>query len=291
MGEFYSLLTAMIWAVAVILIKKTGEAVSPFALNLFRVSVSSALLILTLWAQGGDLFRVAPPRDYLLLCLSGVVAIALSDTLFHLSLNVVGAGVSAIVDSLYSPFTVLAAFLFLGERIGAPQLAGMCLVLLGVIAAAHQAPRPGTSSGRLWAGAAWGVLAMLSLAAGIVIAKPVLDRSPVIWATAVRQVGSLAVMLPISLASRRRRRLFEVFLPSQVWKTAVPGAVLGSYLALMFWIAGMKYTQAGVAAILNQSCTVYILVLAAVFLKEPFTRRKCAACALALSGILLVTFG
>ncbi len=65
--------------------------------------------------------------------------------------------------------------------------------------------------------------------------------------------------------------------------------MLGSYLALIFWIAGMKYSQVGVAAILNQSSTIYILILAALVLGEPFTRRKLVASVLAVAGILLVT--
>jgi drug/metabolite transporter (DMT)-like permease len=65
--------------------------------------------------------------------------------------------------------------------------------------------------------------------------------------------------------------------------------VLGSYLGLMCWIGGLKYTKVGVAAILNQSSTIYILILAAIFLKEPFTRRKLVASLVALAGILLVT--
>jgi drug/metabolite transporter (DMT)-like permease len=65
--------------------------------------------------------------------------------------------------------------------------------------------------------------------------------------------------------------------------------VLGSYLGLMCWIGGLKYTKVGVAAILNQSSTIYILILAAIFLKEPLTRRKFVASLVALAGIILVT--
>ena len=70
---------------------------------------------------------------------------------------------------------------------------------------------------------------------------------------------------------------------------SLPGALLGSYLALIFWIAGMKYAKVGVAAILNQSSTIYVLILAAVFLKERLTRRKLVASAVAIAGIVLVT--
>ena len=63
---------------------------------------------------------------------------------------------------------------------------------------------------------------------------------------------------------------------------ALPGAVLGSFVALLLWLAGMKYATAGVAAMLNQTSTIYILVLASLFLREPFTRRKLAAAMLAV---------
>jgi drug/metabolite transporter (DMT)-like permease len=74
-----------------------------------------------------------------------------------------------------------------------------------------------------------------------------------------------------------------------VWFHSLPGAVLGSYLGMMCWIGGLKYTKVGIAAILNQSSTVYILILAAIFLNEPFTRRKAVASLVALTGIVLVT--
>ena len=131
---------------------------------------------------------------------------------------------------------------------------------------------------------------MFTLALGIVIAKPVLDRAPVLWATTMRQIGCLCVMAPVVALSPRRRELLRVLRPSRVWRFSLPAAVLGSYLALLCWIAGMKYAKVGVSAILNQSSSIYVLILAAVFLKEPFTRRKLLATSLALAGIALVTF-
>ena len=132
---------------------------------------------------------------------------------------------------------------------------------------------------------------MLTLAFGIVIAKPVLDRSPVLWATAVRQIGSFMAMLPVALLLPSRRKIFSNFRPVPSWKYMIPGTVIGSFLGLILWIAGMKYTQAGVAAILNQTSSVHIIILATIFLREPLTRRKIAALVLALVGIVMVTAG
>jgi drug/metabolite transporter (DMT)-like permease len=53
----------------------------------------------------------------------------------------------------------------------------------------------------------------------------------------------------------------------------------------------MKYTQAGVAAILNQTSSIHILIFASLFLREPFTRFKLAAAILAVGGVLMVTIG
>ena len=114
---------------------------------------------------------------------------------------------------------------------------------------------------------------MATLGLGIVIAKPVLDRSPVMWATAVRQIGCLLTMLPALLLPRVRREVLKTFRPQRHWKFMLPATVLGSYLSLIFWIAGMKYTQAGIAAILNQTSSIHILIFSSIFLKEHFLRQ------------------
>ena len=291
MGEFFALAAAVVWAGAVVLFKKSGESIPPFALNLFRVVVSAVLLTITLAVVGEPLWGRAPLADYLILAASGVIAIAISDTLFHMSLNRVGAGINAIIDTLYSPSVVLFAFVLLGERLAPVQLVGMALVISGVLTASRHEPAPGTTRRTLLMGIVYGVLAMVTLGFGIVIAKPVLERSPILWATTVRQLGSLAVLLPVAMIVPARREIFGVFKPTRAWRFSLPGTILGSYLALIFWIGGMKLTTAGTAAILNQTATIYILLFASLFLKEPFTRRKAVAVLLALAGIMLVVNG
>lgn len=291
MGEFFSLASALVWAGAVILFKRSGETVSPFALNLFRVGISCVLFIVTLFVLGESFWGRAPAEDYLILFASGIIAIALSDTFFHKCLNIVGAGINAIVDCMYSPFAVLFAYIIVGERIGAWQYAGMVLIILGVVVASRHEPPPGVTRQKLIVGVLWGVLSMVTLAFGIVIAKPVLNRSPVIWVAAMRQFGCIAAMLPVALISSRRREIFSTFRPSRTWRFSLPGTILGSFLALMMWIAGMKYTKASIAAILNQTTTIHILIFASIFLKEQFTIRKVAAAALAVGGIVMVILG
>jgi len=291
MGTFYALMTAVMWAAAIIFLKRSGETIAPFALNVFRVGLSSVLLVPTVLLAGQEIFYPAPLRDYLTLFASGVVAIAVSDTFLLMALNRLGAGIMAIVDCLYAPFIVLFAFIMLGERLGVWQWAGMALVIVGVLIAARHEPPRGTTAKQILVGSLCGVIAMTTVAFGIVLAKPVLERSPILWATTMRQIGALIVMIPAALVMRGRRGIFGLFRPARNWKYSVPATLLGSYLALIFWIGGMKYSRAGPAAILNQTSSIYVLIFASIFLKEPFTARKVIASVLAIAGIAMVTLG
>ncbi len=288
MGELFALGSAVVWALAVILFRRSGETVSALDLNVFRVVFSSVLFLATLLLMGRPLLVDLPVRDYLVLVASGVIAIAVSDTLFHLCLNRVGAGLNAIVDTLYAPFTTFFAFLMLAERLGWYQFAGMVLISGGVVVASRSAPPPGTSRRSLWTGILYGVGSMATLGFGIVIAKPVLVKTDVLWATMIRQVGSLVVLAPVALLVPGQRARLALFRPRRNWRFMVPGTILGSYVALTLWIGGMKYTQTGVAAALNQTTTIFMLAFASIFLKERFGVRKAVAALIATGGIALV---
>jgi drug/metabolite transporter (DMT)-like permease len=288
-GEFFALAAAVVWGFAVILFRKSGETLSAFALNLFRVGITSVVFLIVLPVLRQPLLPDLPLELYLRLIISGVIGIAISDTFLHRGLNLAGAGISAIASCLYSPFIALFAFLLIDERLRPCKFFGMALVVGGVLLTTSVDPPRGSSRRNVIFGIFWGICSMATVALSIVIAKPALMEVPVVWATALRQFASLLVMLPVALASPRRRSYFAAFRPSRAWRFSLSGTLLGSCLALLFWIAGMKYTQVGLAAILNQTATLWVLLFATLFLKEPFGRRKLAATALAVAGILLVT--
>jgi drug/metabolite transporter (DMT)-like permease len=51
------------------------------------------------------------------------------------------------------------------------------------------------------------------------------------------------------------------------------------------WLAGYKYTEASVAAVLNETASVFIVLLAALFLREGLDARRLAGVACTLSGV------
>jgi drug/metabolite transporter (DMT)-like permease len=289
LGEIFSVLAALIWAASVVLFRMSGRDITPLALNFFKNIIATVLILATLVVFRGSSMRNAPFVDYALLAVSGVLGIAVADTLFFKSLNIVGAGLSQIASLSYSPFVILFTFVFLGERLTVGDLIGAGLILLGILLTTKHEHDSELARHDLVRGVGLATLSVATMALSVAIAKPILDRSPVLWATAVRLISGVAAIMLLTAISPRRRYLWKTLRPSRSWRTAVPAAVLGAYLAMIVWIAGMKYTQASTASILNQTSAVFVLPLAAVFLHERITLRKLAAVLTALTGVVLVT--
>ncbi len=289
-GEILSASSAFLWAIAVLLFRVSGRTVEPLGLNLFKSALSTILLVLTMLFIGDPLVPQAPWESYGLLILSGLLGVAVSDTLFFACLNLLGAGLTAIVDCFYSPFVILFSVFFIGERMGARRLAGVALILAAMVLVSRKNGEDLPPRKNLFKGIGLGILAMLTMAAGIVMIKPMLAHTPVLWATQLR-MGAATIGLAAFLGVHPRRR--EIIRPLQNpanWKIMSLASFLGTYIALLAWMAGMKYTQASIAAPLNQLATVFIFVLAAVFLKEKATRPKIAAVILATLGAFLVSW-
>jgi len=111
----------------------------------------------------------------------------------------------------------------------------------------------------------------------------------VLWVTFYRLVGGLVPLGLLIPFHPRRRAIFLPILFPKNWKYMFPGAFLGTYVGLIVWIAGMKHTQASIASALNQMSTIFIFILAAVFLKEKVTPAKLLSVILAILGALLVS--
>jgi len=290
-GEILSVGAALTWAIAVLFFRVSGRTVHPLGLNLFKSFLSVVLLVLTMLLLGESLLPKTAFKDYALLGLSGFVGITLSDTFFFQCLNLLGASLTAVIDCLYSPFVILFSFLFIGERLNARQLLGVALILsaLALISRSKEKGLPPRKN--LLLGIGLGTLAMVTLAASIVMVKPLLSRSPILWVTLWRMAAGGIALLIFLPFHPRRRQISRPLVSSANWRSMVPGTFLGGYIALVAWMAGMKYTLASIAAPLNQLNSIFIFVLAAIFLKERVTKAKMAAVALATVGAFLVSWG
>ncbi len=287
-GEMYSLGCALAWAIAVVLFKKSGESLAPFALNLFKNLLGVLLFIVTILALKGTALPMIPAGDLMLILLSGFLGIAAGDTLYFRALNAISTSRVAVAQTLYSPFVIALSILFLGERLHVWQFAGVALVLAGIVLVTYARDADAPDRARLLRGFGHAVLAVFLMAVGVVIAKPMLEQYDFLWVVFLRIVGGSAGMLVIVAWRRQGRELLAAYRAVRHWPQVLIGSFIGTYLSMILWLAGYKYTQASIAAVLNELAAVFMLVLAAMFLRERVTARQVAGVALAIGGVILV---
>ena len=180
--------------------------------------------------------------------------------------------------------------IFLGERLNLMQLLGVILILSAVLSTAFDKKRDRIGAKTLVVGIILGALSMVGNAAGIILMKPVLDQTPVLWVTMIRLFGALIVLVPAFLINSRRKQMFASLVAVQSRFYLFGSSFTGAYVSLLLWIGGMKFAQVSVSAALNQTSNIFIFIFAALLLKEKITTQRLTAILLAVSGAMIVTF-
>lgn len=289
-GEAMALGSAAAWAVGVILARQLGAHLPPLTLNLLKNGLVLVVLApIALLLHAGD-WPVLPARDVAIVLASGVIGIALADTLYFRALNELGAGRMGIIGNLYSPLVLLLGFVFLDERLGGAQWLGFALVAMGVLLVSRPPGEWRTHPQHTARGVLLGLLAIALMAVAIVMVKRTLETQPLLWVTLLRLLGAVAGLLLVAALPAMRRRM--QFVAADVpWHRLLLAAIIGQGLSMVLWLGGYKYTSASVAAILNECASVFLVVLAALWLREPLGRRAFVGVLLTFSGIACMLLG
>lgn len=295
LGEFYSLACAVAWALAIIVFRKAGQGLSPQHLNLLKNSVMLAALTPTMWLLGSPF--TLPESAFIVSIISGFIGIAVGDGLYLRAVQMLGASRAGLAGMLYSPWVVLLSGIWLGESLASGQWAGLGLVLFGLLGVGlvqrHSigAIEHGQFS---WGGLLIAGAAMALMAAGVVLVKPALEQESfltVVWYRAM--AGTLPLLFWLERpGTQSHLRLWsaQAWVGVERWGLLLVGCFLGTYVAMLLWLAGYRYTQASVAAVLNESAALWIMLFAWWFLGDTLNRRQLACAGLIAVGVLLVLF-
>ena len=291
LGEFLALSCAFVWACSVIFFRRAGETVSAFNLNLFKNSLGSLLVGITLLLWIG--WRVPDPGfttyELFLLTASGVIGITLADGFSLAALERLGAGRLAIVNCLYSPCMIGTAMIVLGETLTLWQIFGAGLVVSGVLTSTFENVTQLEEKKRVTEGWILGALSMLLMAIGIVPIKPMLERpGTLLHIVEIRLLASVAASLIwLALRGRLGAGLAEFRRPLP-WRLMLIGSFLSAYMAMLLWVAGFKYAKASLVAVMNQTGTLWLLLLSCLILAEPLNRYRVFGALLGFGGVLVI---
>ena len=193
-----------------------------------------------------------------------------------------------------TPDPISPAALYPADAILPAHIAALALIIFAIwlahsrVAGADTGDRGPAN----WRAVGVASLSMALMAGSIVAVKPILPKVHAITALSIRLVGAMPRLLArVALHAGRRANLREVFTPGRHWGVLLPATFVGTYLSLLFWMLGFKYGESGPVALLNQLATIFTVILAAIFLREPVGPRKAIAAVTATVGasILVMT--
>ena len=287
MGDLYAVITAVCWSSAVILFDISTKNFTAIQLNVLKNFIGVFGFILTI-----ILFSIPSPnfsqQDIFTLALSGFLGILIADGLFLESLRRLGSGISAVVSTIYTPTVFIIAYILFNETINLHSYIGGVLVLGGITISVFQPPKT-IKKRDLYIGILFGIMANILTAYSVLIIKPIMKNNSVIYVALYRfSIGFIFGIL-INILKSGIKQVIQKFKQGLTNQYVILGAFLGTYLSVIFWLAGYKYTLAGRAAIYNQLSTVFIIILARVFLKEPMTSKKIIGVSLAIFGAMIVS--
>lgn len=288
-GAFLAVFCAFTWSVSVILFKKSGESIHPVLLNLLKNSIALVLMVPTVLLIDGLTVPSIAPKDWAILVFSGMLGIGAADAMVLKALKEIGAARIAIVECTYSPFVMALSILFLGEALTGARIVGATFVGAAIVFVSLKPELTDVSPQKITRGMLWGVAGLFSMAAGIVLIKPLFAAVPLFWMIGIRLAAGVVASIVIFAALPAKRALLQDLRNVEQKGLVTAACVLSTYFSMMLWVSGYKFNDATIAAVLNQTSTIFTVVLAAVILKERFTPLKIIGTACAIVGVLIIT--
>lgn len=276
--------SAASWALGSILFKQLGERISPLALTLSKGVVSVGLLGIATLLVG---YEEIGQQPLLLLIVSGVLGIALGDSFFFEALQNLSPHVLVVLLMLGQVVTVILAVLFLQEMPAPIVWFGIGLVVLGISIVLFS-KLTGESNKSNLRGVVFGLLSVLCMSVSIIIAKKALDSVSTIQATFIRMLAGTLGMFLFGLSTQRLARWIVPFKDTKLIGFFLFSVCVVTFGGFWLSLVGVKYVDVAIANTLNSTEPLFVIPLAAIFLKEPISLKEIVGTLIATAGIALI---
>lgn len=285
-----ALAAALCWTLSSLIWRRWPTTLTASELNLLKnlVALALQLPLLLLLAQPWQL----PLRGLLLLLASGVVGIAVGDSLFFAALRRLGSRRTLTIDAGGPAAASAMGGLLLGEWPLTGELFGIALISLAVLLVARgEAPSsaPASEAPAAGGGVALAVGALVCGSGGALLSRAALLSGSItpLQAATVRLAAAAWVALP--LLARRRGTLQACWTAwRRGWRWVLPATLLGTSAGLVLQQQALAGLPGGMAVALMATAPVLALPLAWWWEGDPPGWRGTAAALAALAGVSLL---
>ncbi len=133
-GEIFAIAAAVLWGLVPVIDKVAlASGISIYTANFIRsVGAVVTILIISLLVRQLD-FSILNAKIAAYLIISGAIAGAFAVVLYFSALKSIGASRTVPITAAYPMFTALFSFLLLSEEINLRVLAGIVMIVIGII--------------------------------------------------------------------------------------------------------------------------------------------------------------
>lgn len=132
-GELTALGAAVCWTISAILYKEALLNTKPVPANIVRCTFANIFLIAYLLIAGKiDVLTSLSAYTLVLVCISGIIGFVLGDTLYMVSLKLIGVARAVPITCTYPLFNILLAVLLKGEKVTLQIVFGAVTIFFGI---------------------------------------------------------------------------------------------------------------------------------------------------------------
>jgi len=292
-GELAALGSAVSWTVSAMLYGKALQREKPISANIVRLACTSPFLLILLGivAWSGGLGSLS--LDVVVLAgVSGIIGLGLGDTLYMVSLKLMGVSRAVPITCTYPLFNILWAALLIGEKLTLFRVLGALIIFSGIWLLSYG---KGNSDGEgqsrflfrgLLAALVTAILWSISIALmGIAVKEtPTLNDALVI--NTIRTVTVGALLLGMSPIIDRQRDFLKM--KKETVATLMVGGLVAlglGWFLLAYSFTGIPETQ---AVPISSTTPLFSTLAAVVLLHEKITLKNALGSVIVVVGIFMI---
>lgn len=299
LGKLSALAASIVWSFSITIYRAQGDGVPAQTLNLYKLFVAivgfSALVIVMQFgpAEYAPRFPASWQKSCWLM-LSGIIGLTLGDTLFFYAIKHLGAGLTSALQCLTPPLNAIIDWLYLNKQMTGIQIIGLIIVVTAVagvvLAGARRRKRISREHDALWfLGLIAAVGSAFSSAVSYAITGEALKGESIWTCNILRFAPAFGVLLVFALFTRGGWSgvKYLVSHPKKMGMLTV-SAFLGTIVGISLLSYGFQHADTGIVSTLSTTYPIWVVGVAALFLKEYPSPQQLLCTLLAIVGIALL---
>lgn len=283
LGIIAAIISAASWACGTLLFDRIGKVIPPAGLTFVKGTASIVLMALLVACFGS--FDSIGSKDCLYLAISGIIGIAIGDTLFFKSLRDLGAKMQVLFFMLGQIMTMVLSFLFLGELLTYYEYIGSFTLLVGVIIVlwGKQKKHPNKTRGILF-----GLLSIICFSSSAIIVKYSITDVDVVSATFYRMFFGTLFVLIAGVSTKKIKAWINPLKDVRTAMLFLVNVFVITFGGFLLSMVAIKNISVSLASVLSTTEPIFVLLFAYLFNHDKITKREFVGASISIVAVLFI---